>query len=73
MVLSGRRPEAGEMEGIQAAEKIKVADTPVIYMTAYGEEKTLARAKISDPSEYVPKSAESRCMLPPNWLSTSTI
>jgi len=51
------------MAGIQAAEKIKaIEDRPVIYMTAYGDEKTLARAKISDPSEYVLKSMEKKQM-----------
>jgi len=52
---------AGKMDGIQAAEKIKaIADTPVIYMTAYADEKTLAQAKVSGPSGYVPKPVEKR-------------
>ena len=47
---------AGKMDGIQAAEKIKaITDIPVVYLTAYADEKTLARAKISGPSGYVLK------------------
>jgi len=47
---------AGKMDGIQAAEQIEaIADIPVIYLTAYSDEKTLGRAKISGPSGYVLK------------------
>jgi putative two-component system response regulator len=52
---------SGKMDGIQAAEKIKAtADIPVVYLTAYADEKTLSRAKISDPSGYVLKPVEKR-------------
>ena len=54
---------AGKMDGIQAAEKIKaISDLPVVYLTAYADEKTLARAKISGPSEYVPKPVKKKQM-----------
>jgi putative two-component system response regulator len=44
------------MDGIQAAGKIEaIADIPVVYLTAYSDEKTLGRAKISGPSGYVLK------------------
>ncbi|MFH1025764.1 MAG: response regulator, partial [Nitrospirota bacterium] len=47
---------AGEMDGIQAAKKIKaIADIPVVYLTAYADEKIFGRAKISGPSGYVLK------------------
>jgi len=47
---------AGRMDGIQAAGKIEaIADIPVVYLTAYSDEKTLGRAKISGPSGYVLK------------------
>jgi putative two-component system response regulator len=47
---------AGKMDGIQAAGKIEaIADIPVVYLTAYSDEKTLGRAKISGPSGYVLK------------------
>jgi putative two-component system response regulator len=52
---------AGKMDGIEAAEKIKAsADIPVVYLTAYADEKTLGRAKISGPSGYVLKPVEKK-------------
>jgi putative two-component system response regulator len=52
---------SGKMDGIQAAEKIKAtADIPVVYLTAYADEKTLGRAKISGPSGYVLKPVEKK-------------
>jgi PAS domain S-box-containing protein len=51
----------GEMDGIEAAEKIKqLYDIPVIYLTAYGDDKTLERAKITEPYGYILKPFESR-------------
>ena len=52
---------AGRMDGIQAAEKIKaIADIPVVYLTAYSDQKTLGRAKISGPSGYVLKPVKKK-------------
>ena len=52
---------AGKMDGIQAAEQINaIADIPVVYLTAYSDEKTLGRAKISGPSGYVLKPVKKR-------------
>jgi len=46
----------GEMDGIEAAEKIKSKfDIPVIYLTAYSDENTLKRAKITHPSGFILK------------------
>ncbi len=52
---------AGEMDGIEAAEEIKaIEDIPVVYLTAYADEETLHRAKISGPSAYVLKPVEEK-------------
>lgn len=46
----------GEKDGIEFATEIKKKyQIPVIYLTAYGDEKTLARAKISEPFGYIIK------------------
>ena len=44
----------GSIDGIQAAELIRSAyDIPVIYVTAYADEGTLKRAKITEPYGYI--------------------
>ena len=46
----------GEMDGIEAAEKIKaIFDVPIIYVTAYGDEETLKRAKLTEPHGFIIK------------------
>ncbi len=41
----------GEMDGVEAAEEIWDSHSiPVIFLTAYSDEKTLQRAKITEPS-----------------------
>ena len=46
----------GEMTGIEAAEKIKSQiDIPIIFLTAYADEKTLSKAKITEPHGYILK------------------
>lgn len=51
----------GEMDGIEAAKLIKSRfDIPVIYLTAYADEKTLERAKITEPFGYITKPFEDR-------------
>lgn len=46
----------GSMTGIDVAEKIKeLHDTPVIFLTAYADETTLAKAKITEPYGYILK------------------
>lgn len=46
----------GDMTGIEAAEKIKERrDIPIIFLTAYADEKTLAKAKITEPHGYILK------------------
>lgn len=51
----------GEMDGIDAAQKIReLFDIPIIYLTAYSDEKTLERAKVTEPFGYVLKPFEDR-------------
>ncbi|MDZ7392217.1 MAG: PAS domain S-box protein [candidate division KSB1 bacterium] len=51
----------GEMDGVQAAEEIRRhLDIPVVYLTAYSDETTLQRAKITQPFGYVLKPFEER-------------
>lgn len=46
----------GDMSGIEAAEKIKEElKIPVIYLTAYADENTLAKAKVTEPYGYIIK------------------
>ncbi len=51
----------GDMDGTQAAEEIKKNfNIPVIYLTAYGDTKTLDRAKTTEPFGYLVKPFEER-------------
>ena len=46
----------GEMDGVEAAREIRARlDIPVVYLTAYADEKTLTRAKITEPFGYIVK------------------
>jgi PAS domain S-box-containing protein len=46
----------GPIDGIEAAQEIhKYLDIPVIYLTAYADDKTLERAKITQPFGYLLK------------------
>ncbi len=47
---------AGEMDGIEAAGRIKSGlKIPFMYMTAYGDKETLERATIAEPLAYLVK------------------
>ncbi|NYB51272.1 MAG: response regulator [Methanobacteriaceae archaeon] len=51
----------GEMDGIEAAQSIREKyQIPIIYLTAYSDEKTLERAKVTEPFGYVLKPFEDR-------------
>ncbi|MBN1350230.1 PAS domain S-box protein [candidate division KSB1 bacterium] len=51
----------GEMDGIRTAEKIRQQfDIPVVYLTAYGDENTFSKAKISKPFGYILKPFDER-------------
>jgi DNA-binding LytR/AlgR family response regulator len=46
----------GNMSGIEAAEQIRSRFTiPIIYLTAYADESTLSKAKITEPYGYIIK------------------
>ena len=46
----------GEMNGIEAADEIrKTCSIPVIFLTAYADESTLSKAKITEPYGYILK------------------
>jgi PAS domain S-box-containing protein len=51
----------GDMDGIEAAEAIKSRfDIPVVYLTAYADEATLDRAKVTEPFGYILKPFNER-------------
>ncbi|QTA78265.1 Two component system response regulator/histidine kinase [Desulfonema limicola] len=51
----------GELDGIETAHKIlSIMDIPVIYVTAYADEKILERAKITEPFGYLVKPFHNR-------------
>jgi signal transduction histidine kinase len=51
----------GKMDGVETMEHIKEhLDVPVIYLTAYSDEATLQRAKITEPYGYILKPFEER-------------
>lgn len=51
----------GKMDGIEAAKIIREElDIPVVYLTAYSDEKTLNRAKLTGPFGYIIKPFEDR-------------
>ncbi|MFN6569290.1 response regulator [Dendronalium sp. ChiSLP03b] len=51
----------GQMDGIQAAEEInKHLDIPIIYLTAYADDHTLERAKVTEPFGYLLKPFKER-------------
>jgi PAS domain S-box-containing protein len=51
----------GKMDGIEAAEQIRShLDIPVVYLTAHADEKTLERAKLTEPFGYLIKPFRER-------------
>jgi PAS domain S-box-containing protein len=51
----------GAIDGLEAAENIRNNfDIPVVYLTAYSDEKTLHRAKITEPYGYILKPFQER-------------
>ena len=51
----------GKMDGIEAAEILRSRfDIPIIYLTALADEKTLKRAKTTDPFGYLIKPFQDR-------------
>ncbi|MCB8945692.1 MAG: PAS domain S-box protein [Ardenticatenaceae bacterium] len=53
----------GKMDGIMAAEAIRQhVDIPIIYLTAYSDEITLQRAKLTQPLGYLLKPFDDRTL-----------
>jgi PAS domain S-box-containing protein/putative nucleotidyltransferase with HDIG domain len=51
----------GEIDGITAAERIwEQSGVPIIYLTAYADEATLSRAKLTEPFGYILKPFDER-------------
>lgn len=51
----------GDMDGIEAAKQIHAhLNIPVVYLTAYADDKTLERAKVTEPFGYILKPLEER-------------
>lgn len=49
---------AGEKDGIEAAQNIRTKiDVPIVYLTAQSDEKTIQRAKLTNPAGYLLKPA----------------
>jgi len=54
---------SGEMDGIDAAEQIRDQfDVPVVYLTAYADETTLERAKLTEPFGFLLKPVDPRAL-----------
>ncbi|MEW6584639.1 MAG: PAS domain S-box protein [Nitrospirota bacterium] len=51
----------GKMDGVTAAEQIRSRfDIPIVYLTAYADENTLRRAKVTEPHGYIVKPFQER-------------
>ena len=51
----------GDMDGIEAAQRIRDEfNIPVVYLTAYSDENTLQRAKVTEPAGYLLKPFKDR-------------
>ncbi len=51
----------GSMDGIETAKRIRsLVNVPVVYLTAYSDEKTLERAKLTEPFGYIIKPFNKR-------------
>lgn len=51
----------GDLDGVMAAEKIReLFSIPVVYLTAFSDEDTLERAKVTEPFGYMVKPLEER-------------
>jgi hypothetical protein len=51
----------GRMSGVEAVERIRAqCDIPVVYVTAYADEKTVRRAKITEPFGYLLKPFDAK-------------
>jgi two-component system, response regulator PdtaR len=51
---------SGPMDGIEAAEKIRARQVPVVYVTGFWEGAIFERAKLTEPLGYILKPYETR-------------
>jgi PAS domain S-box-containing protein len=60
LVLMDIRLE-GDLDGVEAAKQIRARlNVPIVYLTAYADENTLERAKITEPYGYILKPFQIR-------------
>ena len=53
----------GDIDGVEAADRIRSAfHIPIVYLTAYSEDKTLERARLTEPFGYITKPFEERTL-----------
>jgi PAS domain S-box-containing protein len=53
----------GEIDGVEAADRIRNSfHVPIVYLTAYSEDKTLERARLTEPFGYITKPFEERTL-----------
>jgi signal transduction histidine kinase/DNA-binding NarL/FixJ family response regulator len=50
----------GDMDGVEAAERIRTLHVPVVYLTAFSDDATLRRARETGPHGYVLKPFDDR-------------
>ncbi|PSN20325.1 hybrid sensor histidine kinase/response regulator [filamentous cyanobacterium CCP5] len=51
----------GQLDGIETAERLgSLYEVPIIYLTAYADEDTLQRAKVTEPFGYIVKPFDER-------------
>ena len=51
----------GDIDGIETAEEIKnIMECPIIFLTAYADDKTINRAKLTEPYAYIVKPLDER-------------
>ncbi|RME73100.1 MAG: response regulator [Chloroflexi bacterium] len=63
LVLMDIHLQSHEMDGIEAASRIQAQlDLPVIFVTAYADEPTLRRARVTEPYGYLLKPFEERTL-----------
>ncbi|MBO8130428.1 MAG: PAS domain S-box protein [Candidatus Marinimicrobia bacterium] len=54
---------SGKLDGIETAHKLRsIKEVPIIYLTAYVDDKTLSRAKLTEPYGYIVKPYDERIL-----------
>ncbi len=61
LVLMNIKLKNSRLDGIETAEQLRARlDVPVIYLTAYADTDTVARAKVTEPYSYILKPVNGR-------------